>query len=177
MSAEKLKVDTAIWMLLLRLTHFCMCLKLHLSCSPDMCLESCLKTCSFHLFCGAAFFFCGIDGTSLCLQCDMDVHIGGKKTHERYILMAQRVEARLTFIPLTPLSASWCGESHSMSTELSLDLVYCWRRPYSWGCCFLTCWIMQIPLLVILVILHSCWRDIMCGGTCGDWSSHTLDLI
>jgi hypothetical protein len=91
--------------------------------------------------------------------------------------MAQRVEARLTFIPLTPLSASWCGESHSMSTELSLDLVYCWRRPYSWGCCFLTCWIMQILLLVILVILHSCWRDIMCGGTCGDWSSHTLDLI
>jgi hypothetical protein len=58
--------------------------------------------------------------------------------------MAQRVEARLTFIPLTPLSASWCGESHSMSTELSLDLVYCWRGPYSWGCCFLTRWIMQI---------------------------------
>ncbi|KAH9568965.1 hypothetical protein CY35_03G106900 [Sphagnum magellanicum] len=40
----------------------------------------------------SAFFFCGIDGTSLCLQCDMDVHIGGKKTHERYLLMAQRVE-------------------------------------------------------------------------------------
>ncbi|CAM6088196.1 unnamed protein product [Calypogeia fissa] len=39
-----------------------------------------------------AFFFCGIDGTSLCLQCDMDVHIGGKKTHERYLLMGQRVE-------------------------------------------------------------------------------------
>jgi hypothetical protein len=36
----------------------------------------------------------------------MDVHIGGKKMHERYLLMAQRVEARLTFIPLTPLSAS-----------------------------------------------------------------------
>lgn len=48
---------------------------------------------SFHVFCVAAFFFCGIDGTSLCLQCDMDVHTGGKKAHERYLLMAQRVEA------------------------------------------------------------------------------------
>jgi hypothetical protein len=42
-----------------------------------------------------AFFFCGIDGTSLCLHCDTDVHIGGKKTHERYLLTGQRVEARL----------------------------------------------------------------------------------
>lgn len=39
-----------------------------------------------------AFFFCGIDGTSLCLQCDMDVHVGGKKTHERYLWIGQRVE-------------------------------------------------------------------------------------
>lgn len=39
-----------------------------------------------------AFFFCGIDGTSLCLQCDMDVHVGGKRTHERFLLMGQRVE-------------------------------------------------------------------------------------
>ncbi|KAJ7522225.1 hypothetical protein O6H91_18G002300 [Diphasiastrum complanatum] len=39
-----------------------------------------------------AFFFCGIDGTSLCLQCDMDAHTGGKKTHERYLMMGQRVE-------------------------------------------------------------------------------------
>eukprot|EP00250_Pteridium_aquilinum_P011227 c19923_g1_i1 orf=496-1104(+) len=39
-----------------------------------------------------AFFFCGIDGTSLCLQCDMDVHVGGKRTHERYLVMGQRVE-------------------------------------------------------------------------------------
>lgn len=39
-----------------------------------------------------AFFYCGVDGTSLCLQCDMDVHIGGKKAHERYLLMGQRVE-------------------------------------------------------------------------------------
>ncbi|XP_024387802.1 B-box zinc finger protein 19 [Physcomitrium patens] len=39
-----------------------------------------------------AFFFCGVDGTSLCLQCDMDVHVGGKKAHERYLMMRQRVE-------------------------------------------------------------------------------------
>lgn len=39
-----------------------------------------------------AFFYCGIDGTSLCLQCDTDVHIGGKKAHERYLLLGQRVE-------------------------------------------------------------------------------------
>ncbi|XP_002979890.2 B-box zinc finger protein 18 isoform X4 [Selaginella moellendorffii] len=39
-----------------------------------------------------AFFYCGIDGTSLCLQCDMDVHTGGKKTHERYLMLGQRVE-------------------------------------------------------------------------------------
>eukprot|EP00249_Psilotum_nudum_P013763 c24496_g1_i2 orf=294-962(-) len=40
----------------------------------------------------SAFFLCEIDGTSLCLQCDMNVHVGGKKTHQRYLLMRQRVE-------------------------------------------------------------------------------------
>ncbi|PSS21707.1 B-box zinc finger protein [Actinidia chinensis var. chinensis] len=39
-----------------------------------------------------AFFYCEIDGTSLCLQCDMIVHVGGKRTHGRYLLMRQRVE-------------------------------------------------------------------------------------
>ncbi|CAK9231529.1 unnamed protein product [Sphagnum troendelagicum] len=39
-----------------------------------------------------AFFFCGIDGASLCLQCDVDVHVGVKKSHERYLLTGQRVE-------------------------------------------------------------------------------------
>ncbi|XP_057494761.1 B-box zinc finger protein 19-like [Actinidia eriantha] len=39
-----------------------------------------------------AFFYCEVDGTSLCLQCDMIVHVGGKRTHERYLLMRQRVE-------------------------------------------------------------------------------------
>ncbi|KAK5784646.1 hypothetical protein PVK06_039172 [Gossypium arboreum] len=39
-----------------------------------------------------AFFYCEIDGTSLCLQCDMIVHVGGKRTHGRYLVLRQRVE-------------------------------------------------------------------------------------
>ncbi|KAK4789714.1 hypothetical protein SAY86_017018 [Trapa natans] len=39
-----------------------------------------------------AFFYCEIDGTSLCLQCDMIVHVGGKRTHGRFLLLRQRVE-------------------------------------------------------------------------------------
>ncbi|CAO2828048.1 unnamed protein product [Amaranthus hypochondriacus] len=39
-----------------------------------------------------AFFYCEIDGTSLCLQCDMRVHVGGKRTHGRYLLFRQQVE-------------------------------------------------------------------------------------
>ncbi|KAJ3692747.1 hypothetical protein LUZ60_011842 [Juncus effusus] len=39
-----------------------------------------------------AFFYCEIDGTSLCLQCDMIVHVDGKRTHGRYLLLRQRVE-------------------------------------------------------------------------------------
>ncbi|KAL8168027.1 hypothetical protein V2J09_009526 [Rumex salicifolius] len=39
-----------------------------------------------------AFFYCGVDGSSLCMQCDMIVHVGGKKTHARNLLLRQRVE-------------------------------------------------------------------------------------
>ncbi|XP_065864630.1 B-box zinc finger protein 18-like [Euphorbia lathyris] len=39
-----------------------------------------------------AFFYCGVDGSSLCLQCDVSVHVGGKRTHGRYLLFRQRVE-------------------------------------------------------------------------------------
>ncbi|XP_010526583.1 PREDICTED: B-box zinc finger protein 18-like [Tarenaya hassleriana] len=39
-----------------------------------------------------AFFYCEIDGSSLCLQCDMVVHVGGKRTHGRVLLLRQRVE-------------------------------------------------------------------------------------
>lgn len=39
-----------------------------------------------------AFFYCEIDGSSLCLQCDMIVHVGGKRKHGRYLVLRQRVE-------------------------------------------------------------------------------------
>ncbi|XP_041016595.1 B-box zinc finger protein 19-like isoform X1 [Juglans microcarpa x Juglans regia] len=39
-----------------------------------------------------AFFYCEVDGSSLCLQCDLIVHVGGKRTHGRYLLFRQRVE-------------------------------------------------------------------------------------
>ncbi|XP_059293093.1 B-box zinc finger protein 19-like [Lycium ferocissimum] len=39
-----------------------------------------------------AFFYCEVDGSSLCLQCDMMVHVGGKRTHSRYLLLRQKVE-------------------------------------------------------------------------------------
>eukprot|EP00249_Psilotum_nudum_P015059 c25145_g1_i1 orf=340-945(+) len=42
--------------------------------------------------CAPAFFFCEIDGTSLCLQCDMNAHVGGKKTHRRFLLIRHKVE-------------------------------------------------------------------------------------
>ncbi|GLT86152.1 hypothetical protein SLE2022_043110 [Rubroshorea leprosula] len=39
-----------------------------------------------------AFFYCEVDGSSLCLECDTVVHVGGKRTHARYLLFRQRVE-------------------------------------------------------------------------------------
>ncbi|XP_023517413.1 B-box zinc finger protein 19-like isoform X2 [Cucurbita pepo subsp. pepo] len=39
-----------------------------------------------------AFFYCEIDGSSLCLQCDVLVHVGGKRMHKRYLRLGQRVE-------------------------------------------------------------------------------------
>ncbi|CAL5331710.1 unnamed protein product [Camellia sinensis] len=39
-----------------------------------------------------AFFYYEVDGSSLCLQCDMIVHVGGKRTHERYLVLRQRIE-------------------------------------------------------------------------------------
>ncbi|XP_008440796.1 B-box zinc finger protein 19-like isoform X2 [Cucumis melo] len=32
------------------------------------------------------------DGSSLCLQCDVIVHVGGKRMHKRYLRLRQRVE-------------------------------------------------------------------------------------
>nr|CAB3454031.1 unnamed protein product [Digitaria exilis] len=55
---------------------------------------SSMSRCSqLNLVClGVAFFHCEIDGTSLCLSCDMTVHVGGKRTHGRYLLLRQSVE-------------------------------------------------------------------------------------
>ncbi|CAN4078780.1 unnamed protein product [Withania somnifera] len=39
-----------------------------------------------------AFFYCEVDGSSLCLQCDMMVHVGVKRSHSRYLLLRQKVE-------------------------------------------------------------------------------------
>ncbi|MBA0793762.1 hypothetical protein Gohar_018146 [Gossypium harknessii] len=51
------------------------------------------SVCSYSENCfRVAFFYCEIDGSSLCLQCDVIVHVGGKKTHGRYLLLRQRVE-------------------------------------------------------------------------------------
>ncbi|KAH7566302.1 hypothetical protein JRO89_XS08G0134600 [Xanthoceras sorbifolium] len=48
---------------------------------------SAVETCLY-----VAFFYCEVDGSSLCLHCDMIVHVGGKRTHGRYLLLRQRVE-------------------------------------------------------------------------------------
>lgn len=39
-----------------------------------------------------AFFYCEVDGSSLCLQCDSTVHVEGKRTHRRYLMLRQRVQ-------------------------------------------------------------------------------------
>ncbi|KAL4379344.1 hypothetical protein GQ457_02G013880 [Hibiscus cannabinus] len=56
-----------------------------------------------------AFFYCEIDGSSLCLQCDMIVHVGGKKTHGRNLLLRQRVE----FPGDTPVDPSENGQGQT----------------------------------------------------------------
>lgn len=61
------------------------------SLSSFICLK--LMLCLFYL--DVAFFYCETDGSSLCLQCDMMVHVGGKRTHGRYLLFRQRVEVCL----------------------------------------------------------------------------------
>lgn len=47
-----------------------------------------------------AFFYCEVDGSSLCLQCDMTVHVGGKRTHGRYLLLRQRAEVFNFIVPI-----------------------------------------------------------------------------
>lgn len=51
-----------------------------------------------------AFFYCEIDGSSLCLQCDMIVHVGGKRTHRRYLVLRQRVEVCISVLKAVDVS-------------------------------------------------------------------------
>lgn len=77
-----------------------------------------------------AFFYCEVDGSSLCLQCDMIVHVGGKRTHRRYLLLRQKVEFLgdkplhsddLGFQPTDPLEARREGKQPSMLTANNGD--------------------------------------------------------
>ena len=73
-----------------------------------------------HIVCpvNVAFFYCEIDGTSLCLSCDMTVHVGGKRTHGRYLLLRQRVE--VSFYSLTNLDCYSLYFYSSQNSELLL---------------------------------------------------------
>ncbi|AEC07159.1 unnamed protein product [Arabidopsis thaliana] len=87
---------------------FCAADEAALCCSCDEKVHKCNKLASRHLRVGLAdpsnapscdicenapaFFYCEIDGSSLCLQCDMVVHVGGKRTHRRFLLLRQRIE-------------------------------------------------------------------------------------
>lgn len=55
-----------------------------------------------------AFFYCEVDGSSLCLQCDMIVHVGGKRTHGRYLLLRQRVEVCNCYTERLESQSSFC---------------------------------------------------------------------
>eukprot|EP00268_Persea_americana_P057558 TRINITY_DN6901_c1_g1_i9.p1 TRINITY_DN6901_c1_g1~~TRINITY_DN6901_c1_g1_i9.p1 ORF type:complete len:200 (-),score=22.24 TRINITY_DN6901_c1_g1_i9:262-861(-) len=64
-----------------------------------------------------AFLFCKTDGSSLCLQCDAIVHVGGsKQTHERYVLLKQRVECIEKVGPSEDLS-SQCMEQNGITHQ------------------------------------------------------------
>lgn len=89
---------------------FLVCLLIHESPFPTIS--------QLHLVClVVAFFHCEIDGTSLCLSCDMTVHVGGKRTHGRYLLLRQSVEVSL----YSPASdCNFLNFSSSHSRQLSL---------------------------------------------------------
>ncbi|KAL1117996.1 hypothetical protein V6Z11_D01G002800 [Gossypium hirsutum] len=77
-----------------------------------------------------AFFYCEVDGSSLCLQCDMIVHVGGKRTHGRYLLLRQRVEfpgdkpAHLEELGLQPVDPNdFPGDKPAHLEELGLQPV------------------------------------------------------
>lgn len=65
-------------------------------CFSEICLLCLVKELQAYVYpfgnLSVAFFYCEVDGSSLCLQCDMIVHVGGKRTHGRYLRLRQRVE-------------------------------------------------------------------------------------
>ncbi|KAL5129915.1 B-box zinc finger protein 19 [Glycine soja] len=73
-----------------------------------------------------AFFYCEIDGSSLCLQCDMIVHVGGKRTHGRYLLLRQRVQfpcdkpAQMEELGLQPMDQNESRRDESQSLKLKI---------------------------------------------------------
>ncbi|XP_062076902.1 B-box zinc finger protein 19-like [Humulus lupulus] len=74
---------------------------------------------------GPAFFYCEIDGSSLCLQCDMIVHVGGKRTHRRYLLLRQRIKfpgdksGNLEELRLPPLDSNEVRREQSQPSRLN----------------------------------------------------------
>ncbi|XP_027077612.2 B-box zinc finger protein 19-like isoform X2 [Coffea arabica] len=75
-----------------------------------------------------AFFYCEVDGSSLCLQCDMIAHVGGKRTHARYLLLRQRVEfpgdkpARLEEPATLTLDQDGSTDGHAKVETQMIDL-------------------------------------------------------
>ncbi|CAL5073163.1 unnamed protein product [Urochloa decumbens] len=73
-----------------------------------------------------AFFHCEIDGTSLCLSCDMTVHVGGKRTHGRYLLLRQSVEgninSKMIDLNMRPVRTNGQGSnSQTQGVDLSVN--------------------------------------------------------
>jgi len=56
----------------------------------------------------AAFFYYEVDGSSICLQYDMIAHVGGKRTHERYLVLRQRIKVCFCGIDLDHIYSSEC---------------------------------------------------------------------
>ncbi|XP_063935857.1 B-box zinc finger protein 18 isoform X1 [Daucus carota subsp. sativus] len=61
-----------------------------------------------------AFFYCETDASSLCLQCDMVIHVGSKRNHARYLFFRQRVEVGVSF--------TFPGDKASQAEDLTLKL-------------------------------------------------------
>ncbi|XP_043708801.1 B-box zinc finger protein 19-like isoform X2 [Telopea speciosissima] len=73
-----------------------------------------------------AFFYCEIDGSSLCLQCDLIVHVGGKRTHGRYLVLKQRVEfpgdtpGQFEDLPMQPLDQGEIRRKQNQKPKLTM---------------------------------------------------------